>query len=66
MVCDNLLIFSNVIFYYYLFYSKNFPYIADTRDIVAEFLREARLRYPEMFNQIVADEPNAAQIVNLL
>lgn len=64
MVCEKLLIFFSNDFKFILF--KYFLKIAETRDIVVGLLRDARQRYPEMFNQIVANEPNAAQIINLL
>lgn len=41
-------------------------FLTETRNIVFEFLREARQRYPDVFNQIVASNAQQAQYASLL
>lgn len=55
VVCD----FGNFKFGYFFFFSE-------TRDLILGFLREGRQRYPDLFNQVLASEPEASQVLNLL
>lgn len=38
----------------------------ETRDVLLEFLRDARQRYPDVFTQIVASNAEQAQYASLL
>lgn len=45
---------------------KTLSSITETRNIVAAFLRDARQRYPDVFNRIVASNAQQAQYASLL
>lgn len=40
--------------------------ISETRDIVLGFLRDSRERFSDIFNQVIASDPEAAKFVQTL